>query len=104
MDNVVPFPSEEVRSWASWCQFVHKVVSGAGKPPAVADHVLAKIRPLFDALGDRDPVSVFVCGECVTAVQDLDQRLDVAAAERNRRILMERLKREFELYVRHGFV
>lgn len=104
MDNVIPFPSDEIRDWASWSSFVHDVIRRGGQSPEVAEHVLTKIRPLFDALGESDTVDLSVPGECVAAFQDLQERINVVANERIRRIFMERLKREIELYVRHGCV
>lgn len=106
MADIIAFPSEEVRSWASWCSCIHDAVRCAGHPPTLAEHVLTKIRPLFDVLcepGSSGRVSVSVCGACVPAIEDLRHRLhqqqEIDDGERNRRILMERIRREFEIYL-----
>lgn len=105
MDNIINFPTTEVRHWAAWTQFVHHIVSQAGHPPGAADHILAQARPLFDLLmANVYRASIETTEDCMVAINSLTEQFEAAREEQTRQIMTERLLRECALYAAHGYI
>lgn len=102
MENVIPFPSNAMRNWTEWVRFVRQVVSDSDVHDCVADHVIEGIRPLFDELWVEVSMSFDTTCECVAVVEEVRDRVGIAVAERDKRIMMERIKREIVLAKRLG--
>ncbi len=104
MSNVIDFPSAEVRNWTAWERFISDIVRRAGNSESVAKHLQSRLRPLFDLLNEEIRSSVEVPESSLVAVEQTREALYSMVAERDNKILLERLKREIDLYLDHGFL
>lgn len=62
------------------------------------------MRPLFDILHAEAKVSVMVPNEFLDEFAEFQRRISEMLAERNRKILTERLMREVETFVSDGII